>query len=718
MNKIPEKYWTYFIYLALTITTLAVFWQVRSFEFTNYDDDKYVSQNNHISSGFSGDNLKWLFTRDIGRWHPLTGITHMLDCKLFGLNPGGHHLTNLLLHIANTLLFFVIFKRATGALWKSAFVAALFAIHPLHVESVAWISGRKDLLSTLFWILTIGAYFRYVESRSLGWYAIAIVLFALGLLAKPMVVTLPFVLLLLDYWPLERFEFKIPLRLIWEKVPFLIIAGFASIITFFLFRSVGQVQNIKALPLISRVNNAVIAYVKYIEKMIWPAGLAANYPYSENTMPTWQIIAAAVLLLAITVRVILLGKKYKYLPVGWFMFLGTLVPVIGLIQINALSMADRYTYLSLTGLFIIVAWGTTELLAKWEYKRIVLSLSSVVVILVLSVYAWFQTGYWRNSINLFSHVLEVTSRNRLAYYNRGCAYYDKEEYDLAISDYSKAIEIESNDVKAYYNRGNAYAKGKGEYDLAISDFNKALQCDPGLVNVYQNMGKTLSLQGKLEEAAKNFREALSREPLNPELHSELGAILGRQGRLDEAVSQFNEALRIKPDFAEAHGNLGYTLLNQDKFDQAVTHLTRAVQLDPNSDKSHYYLAIALTEKGRIDEAVTHYDYAIRLKPDWVEPMNTLAWLLATHKDAAFYNPQRAVQLARRACELTNYRNAEMLDTLAAACAAVGNFPDAVVATEKALILAQSAGDTQMTERIQKRLDLYKAGQPYVEPLKK
>ena len=289
------------LYLALAVITFAVFFQVRNFDFVNYDDNKYVTENRHILTGFSRENIVWLFTKDIGRWHPLTGLTHMLDCQLFGANPGRHHLTNLLLHIANTLLLFAFFKRATGAIWQSAFVAGLFAIHPLHVESVAWISGRKDLLSTLFWILTIAAYFRYVENRSIGWYVIALVLFVLGLMAKPMLITLPFVLLLLDYWPLRRFQFGILSRLVSEKIPFFAISIITGVGTFFIQKSIGGIKQIGTFPLTIRAANAIVSYGKYILKMIWPTRLTVFYPYSEAALQAWKVAAVAVLLLVITI---------------------------------------------------------------------------------------------------------------------------------------------------------------------------------------------------------------------------------------------------------------------------------------------------------------------------------------------------------------------------------------------------------------------------------
>ena len=731
MNRLPEKYWTYVIYLALAIITLAVFFQVRNFEFTNYDDDKYVSQNNHISSGLKWDNIVWVFTKAHGaNWHPLTGLSHILDCQLFGLNPGRHHIINLLFHLANTLLLFTVLRQMTGAIWQSAFVAGLFALHPLHVESVAWISERKDVLSTLFWILTTAAYFYYTKNPSARRYILILILFASGLMAKPMLVTLPFVLLLLDYWPLNRFQSgqaaavkcKGCSYLILEKVPLFVFSAVSSIITFLVQKSSGTVGGISDLPFAIRVANAVVSYWKYIVMMFWPTKLAAFYPHPGRDLPVWQVITAAIILLLITIEVLYLGKKYKYLPVGWFWYIGTLIPVIGLVQVGLQALADRYTYVPLIGLFIIIAWGTNDLLRGWKYRRVGLIAASLVIISALSICTWFQTSYWRNSQSLFEHAVKVTKGNYIAYNNLGVLLILQGKFD-------EAIELLENAVRAYpiyglalKNLGIAYDKvGRSEealeyYKRTIEVLEKQPVIDPDLPELYKIVGGMLNERFKPQEAAVYLHKAIALNPLDPQAHCHLGAVLGQTRKLDDAVAQFNEALRIDPNRIEAHCNLGYVLLNQDKFDQALEHLTKAVQLDPNAEKPHYYLAIALNEKGKTTEAITHYEKAIQLKPDWSEPMNTLAWLLATRKNAPFYNPQKALQLAKHACELTADTNIENLDTLAAAYAAVGNFPEAVTIAEKALNMAELVKNNQLANQIRERLELYKTGKPYVEPV--
>ena len=604
-----------FVLAGLTAVTLAVFWQVNSFEFTNYDDNQYVTQNNHISTGLKWSNIIWAVTSEhSGNWHPLTGLSHMLDCQLYDLKPGLHHSVNLLFHIVNTLLLFVVLRQMTGALWQSAFVAALFALHPLHVESVAWISERKDVLSTFFWILTMAAYFNYVKNPAAGRYILTLILFVLGLMSKPMLVTLPFVLLLLDYWPLNRLQtngagkikWQIYYHLIWEKIPFFVLSVVSSIITFVVQKSTGAVTAIEMLSPTVRVANAIVSYVKYITKMVWPTNLAVLYPYPVGKLPFWQVISAALLLLIITICVICFARKYRYLSVGWFWYLMTLLPVIGLVQVGSQAMADRYTYVPLTGLFIIIAWGADDLLTGWKYRRIILSLSSVVIISALSVCTWLQTDYWRNSKNLLERAIKVTMGNYIAYNNLGAALIVQDKFDEAINPLRNAVELRPDFADAFKNLGIAYGKlgrpqeEKEAYKQAIEAYKQTVKSNPNSAAIHVRIGEILSSQGKLDEAADYLHKALKIEPHNPEALCTLGVVLGQQGKFDDAVAQFNEALRIKPDFADAHGNLGYVLLNQDKFDEAVAHLTRAVQLDPNSEKSHYYLAIALGEKGRID----------------------------------------------------------------------------------------------------------------------
>ena len=735
MDKTSNKHLVVLIYVALALTTIAVFWQVRNYDFVNYDDLDYITENQHVQAGLARDSIIWAFTTGhASNWHPLTWLSHMLDCQLFGTNAGWHHLTNLLLHIANTLLLFAVLKQMTAALWRSAFVAAAFALHPLHVESVAWISERKDVLSTLFWMLTMAAYLRYVKRPGVSWYLLALLFFALGLMAKPMLITLPFVLLLLDYWPLHRFQlgktvknggrrkrksvntrsqWRVSYRLIREKVPFFILSAISSVVTFLVQQSGGAVAEISVFPLNIRITNAFISYLTYIEKMFWPSRLAMFYPHPGYKSSMWYALLAALLLLGISIWVIRLARKRRYLAVGWLWYLGTLIPVIGLVQVGEQALADRYTYIPLTGLFIIIAWGLGDLLAKWRYRKTVLGVSAMGVLLTLSICTNLQQRYWRNSTTLSEHALEVTDGNHVAHLCLADPLYKQGRLDDAVKHYTEALRVLYNYPRAHIGMARVlFAQGK--LDGAIKHYNEALQIQPDSVEVLKNLGNAFYQQGKLKEAVREYQQVLQMLPDNPDAHNDLGVAIARQGKLNEAITHFTEALRIKPDFADAHSNLGHALANQGKLDEAVTHLEEAVQLDPNSSSAHYQLARASAKKGKISEAITHLKETLRLRPDWVDPMNNLAWLLATHEETRFRNPKEAVRLAERACELTDYENPALLDTLAAAYAAAGKFPRAIETAEKALQLAQSSGQNELMSEIQNRLRLYKAGQPYIE----
>ena len=664
MPESSKKFPIFLIYLALALSTIAVFWQVRNFDFVNYDDNLYVYENPHILTGLTFDNIVWAFTAShVGNWHPLTGLSLMLDCQLFGPNPGWMHLINLLLHIINTLLLFAVLKKMTGSLWPSAFVAAAFALHPMHVESVAWIAERKDVLSTFFFMLTLLAYYRYTQQQNKVRYFLVLLAFAFGLMAKPMLVTLPFVLLLLDYWPLGRFGVVKKKKtgvsqksfgfLVLEKLPFLVLAAVSSIITFFVQRSSGVVVGTNTLPLGSRIANAFLSYSRYISKMFWPQNLAAFYPFDLGNFQLWQIAICALLLLTVSVLVICFGRKQKYLPVGWFWFIGILVPVIGLVQVAEQSMADRYTYIPYIGLFVMIAWGLPELVAKlalsaangWLHRKIILSISATVVLVFFGVMAHRQVSYWNNSNTLFSHALTVTQNNYLAH---GCLaeYFRKQGNNaLVVEHYKKVVEIKPN-----------YAEGV----LA------------------------------------------------------LGCALGEQGDLDQAINYFKKTLQLNPKSAVAYYNLGIALKKQGNFTAAIAHLNQAVLLMPDYADAHYSLANALMQQGRLDDAVDHFRTAIRLKPGWLEPEGILAWLIAAHPEIKNRDVNEAIRLAGHICELTNYRDPLRLATLAAAYASAGRFPEAIDTAKRAIAIADAVNQPQIKNIIQNHLGFYAQGKPYIE----
>jgi protein O-mannosyl-transferase len=691
-----------FLCLLLAVATLAVFLPVGWHGYVNYDDSDYVTANKHVQSGLSWENVVWAFkTGHASNWHPLTWISHMLDLQLFGDKPGAQHLVSVGFHIANTLLLFLLLLRMTGALWRSFMVAALFALHPLHVESVAWVSERKDVLSMLLFLLTLGAYVRCVECSSqiaecrvqqpeagatrqtLGttdpaphftfhvsrstpalfsalWYVLALLCFALGLMSKPMLVTLPFVLLLLDFWPLQRFQLttknsrlRTLISLCLEKLPFFLLVAASSVVTFIVQRKGGAVST--ALSLGARVANALVAYVRYIRKMFWPSDLSVLYPHPGH-WPAWQVAGAAALLLAIGVGVIFSARRRPYLAMGWLWFCGTLVPVIGLVQVGVQSMADRYTYLPLIGLFIVLVWGFAEWMPNRPWRTQVLTAGSLSVLAACTLLTARQIRIWRNSEALFGHAVQVTRGNYLAYNNLGFYLYNLGRTAEAMEDYRQALKINPsyedalnnlgyalagqkkhleaiplyeaalrvrpNHVEVHNNLGNALSE-IGKIDEAIKHYLIVLQQQPDHADAHNNLGIALAMQGKLDEAAPHFLAAIRSNPKYASAHSNIGNAFAVQHKLEEAIREYREALRLKPEDAQAHNNLGNALMEQGRAEEAIGHYREALRLNADNPEAHFNLGIALLRQGKRVEAVSHFTEALRLKPDYAEARKQL-----------------------------------------------------------------------------------------------
>lgn len=651
MGQAHKKLYVSLIYPALILAAFVAFEQVRQNKFVNYDDPDYVTENRQVQAGMTAESVRWAFTTiHAANWHPVTWLSHMLDCQLFGLSPQWHHLSNLLLHIANSLLLFWILKKMTGAVWASALVAAVFALHPLHVESVAWVAERKDVLSGLFWMLTIAAYIRYAKEPGIGRYALVFVVFALGLMAKPMLVTLPFVLILLDYWPLERFrrrslvkgDFKeSPIwRLVVEKVPLLILVAGSCVITFVAQQNKGAMTVGSSFSLGSRVTNAICSYQGYIVKMFYPSRLAVLYPHPEQAGAMWQVIVSLLVLAVISVGVILGRRRHRYLAAGWLWYLGTLVPVVGLVQVGAQAMADRYTYLPSIGIFIMVVWGVGELLGRHKTG---LGVLAGVVLVVLMILTRVQVGRWKDSATLFRYTLEVTEDNYI--------------------------------MHNYYGRA---LRKQGRLDEAVEEIQKSLGLNPNYHHAYNNLGITLQGQGKFDEAEKEFRKALE----------------------------------LKPDFPRAHDNLGIMLAKRGDLDEAIGHFARAIELNPASDSAHNNMAQALYFKGDTAGAIKHYRQSLRLAPGSSSSLIGLSQILATSRKAEFRDGIEAVRLAKKAGELTNYENPEILDVLAAAYAEMGDFAEAVNTAQRAIDLCVSLGKSRLARDITNREQLYRKGEPY------
>ncbi len=591
----------FLIALFLVITTCAVYWQVGNHDFVAFDDDAYITKNPQVQAGLTSDSILWAFTAaHADNWHPLTWLSLMLDIELYGMNPGQMLMTNLFFHIANTLLLFLVLCLLTSAPLHSGFVAALFALHPLHVESVAWVSERKDVLSTFFWMLTMLSYIRYVEQPDIRRYLTMFLFFMLGLMSKPMLVTLPIVLLLLDYWPLNRWKEERGKRKVTaEKLPLFALAAASGIVTFIVQQSGGAVKSLEAYPFSVRIANATVSYISYIGKMIWPSDLAFFYPH-PGMLPAWQIAGACLLLVLITLLAIRMMKPYPWLAVGWLWYVVTLLPVIGLVQVGLQSMADRYTYIPFIGIFIIIAWGVPELLAGWRYRKLFLTAVAAFIIPALMAVTYVQVQYWGSSILLFEHALDVTDDNYVAHHNLGL-----------------------------------FLQGQGRTTEAIEHYTQALHIKPAFAKAHNNIGTALEEANRPDQALWHYSEALRINPSLAKTHNNMAVALEKQGRTDEAAKHYSSALGLKPDYFEPHINLGVILFQKGKVDEAIFHLQEALRIKPDSTEALNNLSIALFRKGKVDEAIFHLQEALRIKPDYADAYNNLKKILSVQQVSAF-----------------------------------------------------------------------------------
>jgi regulator of sirC expression with transglutaminase-like and TPR domain len=512
--------------IVLTILTLVVFWQVNQYDFV-FDDLAYVTGNSHVQSGITLDGFSWAFsTTDSEFWHPLTWLSLMFDYQLYGLNAGGYHLTNRILHILSTLLLFWLFCRMTGAIWKSAFVAALFALHPLHVESVAWIAERKDVLSGFFWMLTLCLYVYYTEKPAIKRYLLVLFSFVCALMSKPMVVTLPVIMILLDYWPLGRFQSHKSNLILWqlkEKIPFFIFSIIISIITLY-----AQYKPfVKHFSFYSRIANAPVSFVTYLEKTFWPHDMAVFYPFSIQ-IPVWQVVGSILLIIVISIAVVAMMKRMPYLFVGWLWYAITLLPVIGIIQVGDFAMADRYHYLPSIGIAVMLAWGVPLLFPHEDMRKKILCPAVIIALAILAVLTWQQCGYWKNNTTLFSNALQVTKDNYLAHNNLGLTLFTEGNTEEAIYHYNKAIRIKTKYTDAYFNRGVAYFK-LGQYQRAIEDYNESIRLKPHYADVYKNRGSAYFKLAQYQRAIDDYSEAIHLKPDYIDVYINRGLAYSMQG---------------------------------------------------------------------------------------------------------------------------------------------------------------------------------------------
>jgi tetratricopeptide (TPR) repeat protein len=688
---------------------LFVFWPTLGAGFLNYDDNDYVYENPKITAGLTFAGIGWAFTHfHASNWHPLTTISHMLDCQVYGLQPWGHHLTNVLLHAtAAILLFRALLRLTSGAgtqqstlnsqlrtividrrysFWANGFVAALFAIHPLRVESVAWIAERKDVLSGVFFMLTLLAYANYARSehRSIGKYLLLLFAFALGLMCKPTLVTVPFVLLLLDYWPLRRWQeagswergakseapsgkskgrtpsasqhFSVSAfwTLVVEKVPLFALSAASCVVTIIAQREAFTAM--QQLPFHARFANAVVSYALYLWQLIWPAHLAVLYPYPVHGIPAWAVVLALILLWVVSIFLFLQRERRPFLIIGWLWFLGMLVPMIGLVQVGAQPRADRYVYLPSIGLYILAVWGMTQLSAGLNRRRTFLTVLGALIICSLAIRSFFQTSYWRESETLWQHTVDITSANHVAENGLGNAFFEEGKLSDAIAHYraalaikpdyflihsnlgnallranqldeaivqlQDAIRINPNYAQAYNNLGGAFME-KGQAVEAISNYEKALQIKPDYAGAFNNLGVVYLQQGKVQEAITQYRKAASINPDSVDIQTNLGNALSRARDWPEAIVAYRAALKSRPDYAKAHNNLGVALEAVGKSDDAVTEYNKALDSDPNYPEAHCNLGRQLAGRGQKTDAIGHLTQALRLRPNYEEARKQL-----------------------------------------------------------------------------------------------
>ena len=615
----------------LVLACIAIYGQTVSHPFINYDDNLYVTENLDVQAGLSLKTVGWAFITDKALYfHPLTWMSHALDCTLYGLHPWGHHLTNLIFHTAASVLLFLAFRLLTGALWPSAAVAALFAVHPLHVESVAWIAERKDVLSALFWMLALGAYGLYARRGGVMRYIAVAMAFILGLMSKPMVVTLPFVLLLLDYWPLGRVDLAAPVdamakksaKLAVEKIPLFVITLLSAMSTMVMQAQGKNLSFGDRVPIVTRCANAIVVYVLYLVKMVWPSGLAVFYPHPLGR-PAWQVAGAAVVLAAITLYCVREARRRPYLIVGWFWYLGTLVPVIELVQAGKFSHADRYTYLPSIGVSIMVAWGLADLAAACRVPGRALAVVSGAAVAALAVCAVIQTSYWRSDEALIGHAVDVGWESSVALTNLGKVAADQKRYDEARTYLKRALELDPEYANAINDLGTLAVDQKN-YGEAETYLKRALELDSKNVEALYNLGLVAKDQRRYDDAKAYLKKALALNPAYFKALNNLGVIAMEQGQNDEAVAYLKRALELKPDHANALSNLGKLAMDQKRLEEAMTYLKKALELDPKCVPALHNLGLCLMNRGQYEEAQVQFRKALEIDPRYSRSMKALS----------------------------------------------------------------------------------------------
>jgi tetratricopeptide (TPR) repeat protein len=659
MNKIYWQRVTAII--ALIVLILIVYIQVLHFGFAHLDDSVYVTQNSHVLGGLSAEGLKWAFTSMFaGFWHPITWLSLMLDAQIYGSWAGGYHLTNLLLHVVSSLILFMIFHRMTGSFWRSGFVATLFALHPLHVESVAWIGERKDVLSAFWGMLTIYAYIYYAERPGIKRYLFFFIFFFLGLMSKAMLVTMPFLLLLLDYWPLDRIFFRVKSseiitsdkkgfvipkpasirRVILEKIPLFILIIPISIVTFFAERKFGALPTMESFPLDMRIYNALISYIRYMGKTILPINLSVYYPH-PGMWPALQVIIAGSIIILLSILVFSKMARYPYLTVGWLWYLGTLVPVIGLVQVGPCSMADRYTYIPLIGLFIMFVWGVPDLVGRFPHKKAVLSFGALLLIIVLSILSWQRCRLWGDNFLLWDDVLKkynissignIRENRRMAFaYNfRGLGYAEKGNYRQAIEDYNMALKIDNKYGEALNNRANTYGI-IGQNDLALRDFAQIITINPKFADAYYNRGNLYLSISDLDKAINDFTEVIRIDPDMADAFNNRGVAFRLKGQYEKSFADFNQALIINSKLAEAYFNRGIIYNIHKQYIPAIANFTETLKIKPKYTDAYFNRGVSFAFLGKYDDAIRDFRQVLNIDGSCIPALENLGSLLRKMK---------------------------------------------------------------------------------------
>jgi Flp pilus assembly protein TadD len=709
--------------LFLVVAVLAVFGQTIHFEFLGFDDPVYVYQNARVTQPWNWPDVAWTFTHpQCSLYHPLTMISLMLDYQFHGLEAGGYHMTNVAIHAATSVLLFLVFWQMTGARWRCALLAALFAIHPLRAESVAWISERKDVLAGFFFVLMLGAYVRYVRQPGSPWrYALVLVLFGLALLSKPTVVLAPLGLVLLDFWPLQRWKPQgqpapgdgatavgMPGCLLWEKIPFVILSiGGGAVTLLTAHQAVGSVADV-SWPV--RMGNAAVSYVIYLRQTLWPMDLAAFYPYPEQGRPPGQVIAALVVLTAITAAALASWRRRPWLLAGWVWYLVMLAPMIGLVQEGAFAHADRNTYLPQIGLNIMLTWAAAEGAERWFRHRLVPAGVAAAMLVILGMRANGQVSYWRNGETLWDHTLSCTSENSFAEYSLGIYFFTKGDMEKAIFHYEEALRIKPKFVLARSNLAAALQQA-GKTEDAIAQFRQALETAPDDPDIHVNLGDALGRSGRAREAMGEYRQALKISPDDENARFNLGLALFQNNDTAEAIEQFQEALKTKPDDEMVHNVLGQALAKKGRTNEAIASYQRAVEINPQFAEAYDNLGVILAQQGKIREAIASWQKALEIKPDLLGALNNLAWTLATTSDATFRNGAKAVAMAERARQLTGGENPVVLHTLAAAYAEAGRFGESVATARRALALTTEQKMDALVGPLHKEIESYRTNSP-------